>query len=415
MVGSIPVHTCRTPGNHARYTSADATHDPDPYMSHPFFLTGLDVLLEDQRNLIKGKRIGLLTHAAALTADGSWSAEKLWRDPNVNLVCLLGPEHGLFGQGGAGETVASTPHPRWGIPIHSLYGKSRKPTPEMLEDIDVLIIDLQDLGVRCYTFISSLCLALEAAAECGKTAIVTDRPIPLPEVIDGPVLDPAFTSFVAEVPFPLVYGMTQGESARYLLEHFQWDLDLHILEMWGYHSTPRRQPGWPPWVPPSTGIRSWESAWCYPTTVFTEALPSLDCGRTGPQPFQVLGAPWFEGREVVDALSDYELPGIKVFPHAYYIRQSEWVEGIRLVVTDPNAFRPVTTGLVLLEILQERYGRNHLWESPDARPDFFDQLYGTDTVRAGLQSGLPILNQADVWQQDAAAFLELRSSCLLYP
>ena len=177
------------------------------------FGTGMDVLLEERRDLIRHRRIGLVTHPAALTVRGQWSADLLWDEPDLTLACLLGPEHGLFGQTGAGEPVASAEHPAWRIPMHSLYGTQRKPTPEMLDGLDVILVDLQDLGVRCYTFVSTLFLVLEAAAELSIPVVVTDRPIPFPDVVDGPMRDAQFQSFVAQNELPLVYGMSQGECA----------------------------------------------------------------------------------------------------------------------------------------------------------------------------------------------------------
>ena len=383
------------------------------------FRTGIEILVEDRRELLAGRRVGMAVHAASLTADGQWSAARLRRDPDIDLALLLGPEHGVFGEAGAGESVPTRTHPAWGIPIHSLYGAQRRPTAEMLDAVDTLVIDFQDLGVRCYTYVSTLFHLLDAAADQGKAVIVTDRPVPLPDVFDGPMLDTAFRSFVAQVPVPLVYGMTQGETALYLDDLFDWDLDLHVVSMCNYKSNPYRQPGWPPWVPPSPGIRSWESAWCYPATVFTEAIPVLDCGRGGPLPFQVLGAPWLRGQEVAASLTGVALPGVQIHPHDFFSPAghdaAKIVEGIRLTVTDPASFRPVTTGLTILETLQTLYGPETLWGHPDTRPAFFDQLCGTDTVRRGLQAGIPVQELEARWQADRRTFLERRAACLLYP
>ena len=382
------------------------------------FLTGIEVLLEGHLDLVKGHRVGLVTHPAALTTSGQWSAELLWHHPDVNLACLLGPEHGVYGNAGAGEPVSTSMYPGWNIPVFSLYGDARKPTQEMLDAVDVFIVDLQDLGVRCYTYVSTLYLVMEAAAEAGKRVIVADRPIPLPDVFDGPMPDPSLQSFVAHAPLPLVYGMTQGETAMYLYEQCDWELDIHILEMWGYKSGPFRRAEWPPWVPPSTGIRSWESAWCYPATVFCEALPSLDCDRGGILPFQVLGATWMNGQDLVASLAERVLPGVTFFPHTYIPhgrKMEEVLVGLRLVVTDPKAFRPVTTGITILETLQRVYGPEPLWNADGVRPGFFDQLCGTASVRTGLQSGAATHTLARAWREDMRPFVEARSDCLLYP
>lgn len=382
------------------------------------FQTGMDVLLGERKANLAGRRIGLLTHAAALTVDGNGSAVRLIEDPDINLDCLMGPEHGLFGQAGPGETVQGERLPGWDLPVYSLYGDHRAPGPEELAAIDTLVIDLQDLGVRCYTYVSTLALALEAAAKAGIDVIVTDRPIPFPGILDGPMLDPAFRSFVAQVPTPLVYGLTPGETARYLVAASAWDVDLTVVPMAGYHARPTFGPGWPPWVPPSTGIRSWESAWCYPATVFTEALPRLDCGRDGALPFQILGAHGLDGVALKNVLEAARLPGVCWFVHPYALKGSEpgprVVHGVRLVVHDPVSYRPIETGLTLLHAVQEQIGPEALWAHKGARPEFFDQLFGTDTVRTTLQAGRHPAGQIDSWREDHRTFREAVASHRLY-
>ena len=386
-------------------------------MSAPF-RTGMDRLVREHHRLLEGRRVGLLTHAAALTGSGTWSAACLLDDPGVDVVCLMGPEHGVFGQAGPGETVAASRLPPWGVPVHSLYGADRAPASEILSEIDVLVIDVQDLGVRCYTYVSTLALALAAAARAGVAVIVTDRPIPFPGAIDGPLLDPAFRSFVAQIDAPMVYGLTPAETASLLTRREGWDLDLRVIPMQGYHGDPHVGRDWPPWVPPSTGIRSWESAWCYPATVFTEALPSLDCGRQGPLPFQILGAPWLEGTALRSRLNAAELPGVRWAAHPYGLNRPNAepvvVDGIRMVVHDPTAFRPITTGLTLLQAVQELHGAELLWQDPGARPGFFDQLYGGDGARQALQSGIPVSELAESWRDGHHAFAQEAAPHRLY-
>lgn len=379
----------------------------------PVFRSGMDVLLDERRSLVAGRRVALLTHSAALNAGGAWSGELLWNDADVDLVCLMGPEHGVFGQAGPGEAVPTVTHPAWGIPVHSLYGDRRGPTAEMLDGVDVIVMDLQDLGVRCYTYASTLAAVMEAAAAAGKTLVIADRPVPLPGTADGPGLDPGFRGFVARVPTPLVYGMTPGELARLLLAGLPVDLELHVVAMSGYTATPHRGPDWPPWVPPSPGIRSWESAWCYPATVFCEALPGLDCGRAGPLPFQILGAPGLDGRRLAASFAEDPLPGVAIHPYDYLL-DGQLVEGVRIAVTDPACYRPVVTGLTLLERIERAHGPAQLWAHPDARPAFFDRLCGTDRVRLGLVRGVPAAELAADWDADRAAFLAARAPCLLY-
>ena len=221
------------------------------------FHVGLDVLLDEQADLLKGKRIGLVSHMAALDGRGMGSAERVMGERGCRLTALLGPEHGFLGCAGAGETLGNRRHPVLRVPIYSLYGETRRPTAAMLRNVDVLLFDMQDIGTRCYTYVATLRHVMEAAAEFGKGVLVADRPIPLPMVVDGPMPDAGLMSFVASIPAPMVYGMTPGETALWLRRRLGLDLDLHVAPMRGYRRENRRAPDWPPWVPPSPGIRSW--------------------------------------------------------------------------------------------------------------------------------------------------------------
>lgn len=376
------------------------------------------MLVGRHRTWLKGQRLGLVSHPAALAANGDSSVDRIARCPGARLAALFGPEHGFFGGATAGESVRTHRHPHIGIPIYSLYGTRRKPTRRMLKDVDTIVFDLQDLGARMYTFVSTLRYVLEAAAELGIQVIVADRPVPLPNVVDGPMLDPAFESFVAMVPVPMVYGMTPGETALFLREHLGLDIDLKVAVMNAYDRSPRRGHGWPPWVPPSQGIRSWESAMCYTATVSGEALPALDCGRGTGLPFQVFGAPWMDGREVCGALGRARLRGVRFLPHPYVAaagrHEGRLLDGVRMVVHDPNCFRPLRTSVTILSVLGERYGLNRLWRARGTRPRFFDALFGTDLTRRRLLGGDPPADIAAQWREKCTRFKQLRRRHLLY-
>lgn len=332
-------------------------------MSAPY-RTGLDVLLTRHRGWLAGKRVGLLAHPASVDVRGVHAAQRLRDALGEKLVALFGPEHGYFGAGGAGERIRDARHPAWGIPIHSLYGEQRRPTEAMLRDLDVLVFDLQDIAVRCYTFVSTLRYVMEECARLGKTLIVCDRPVPFPNVVDGPMPEPQFESFVACVNLPLVYGMTPGETAGYLKNDLGLALELRVAKMTGWKRTARRPEF--PWIPPSPGIRSWETAWCYPATVWAEALTAIDIGRGGPTPFQLVCAKWIDPEKLSRAL---KFSGARAEPY--------WgaLPGIRLVVTDPDAFRPVTAGLQIVRALGPR-----AWKGE--RLDWFNKLMGTDKPRS---------------------------------
>ncbi len=381
------------------------------------FQFGIDGLIHKHMDWLQNARAGLVAHPASINTSGDASAERLCQ--NGALVCLFGPEHGFAGMGGAGDLIADQVHPQWGIPVYSLYGKTKKPTPEMLAGIDVIVFDLQDLGVRAYTYVSTLKYVLEAAAENGKRVIVADRPCPLARVIDGPLLNPEFASFVGLVPAPVVYGMTPGETALWLKQELKLDLDLRVAEMTGYHRETTGSPDWPAWIPPSPAIRSWACALCFPITVYLEALPALDHGRGTETPFQLVGAPWLDGLALCDELSGQPLAGVQ-FESCSYVAgagayQGQKVQGVRIIVEDPNVFAPVQTGIAIIEAVQNLYEIESLWSSPGTRPEFFDQLMGTSSVRLALLAGRSAREIALTWAADLDEFRAKRQSFLLYP
>lgn len=382
------------------------------------FLLGIDCLLSCQRDLLEGRRIGLVSHAAAVDVAGRTSAEKLVRTPGLTLTALFGPEHGFDGGAAAGEITHDGQHREWHIPIFSLYGDTRKPTPAMLEHVDLLIIDFQDLGARPYTYVSTLRLVLEAAAAAGKRVIVADRPVPLPRQTDGPMLDPAFESFVGLIPGPLQYGMTQGETARWLAAKLNLNLDLHIAALQGYHREMVRQPDWPTWIPPSPRIRTWEAACLFTATVFGEALPALDYGSGTEYAFQLIGAPWLEADRLASALAANPVPGLALEPCRYEAKsglyRGRMLDGLKLAITDYPAWRPVSASVTLLATLQSLYGPDPLWSATGTRESWFDTLYGTDRVRLALKSGATPQAILANWHSGLEGFSQERARFSLY-
>jgi len=384
--------------------------------THNQFLPGIEVLLKRHKGWLTGRRLGLVSHPAAVTRDGMSSAEHLWRTSGLRLKALFGPEHGFFGTALAGEPLANQRHPEWRLPVFSLYGRTRKPTAAMFRSLDVIIVDLQDLAARPYTFVSTLRYVLETAAELKKTVVIADRPVPLARVIDGPLLDSSFESFVGFVRAPMLYGMTPGEMALWIRRDLGLDLDLRVARMQGYSRQPGREPGWPPWIPPSPGIRSWETGLCYLATIFGEALPAIHFGRNSNLVFQVVAAPWMKNRPVCEFLNDLCLPGAAFYPHPYQTTDSKKIfDGVRIVAVNPDVFRPVLTGVSILECLQALYGSRKVWGHPNTRPDFFDKLYGTDTVREALLAGETAACISRRWAAGLRAFNRTRQPCLIYP
>ncbi len=384
----------------------------------PVFQPGIHTLLTQHRDWLTERRIGLLSHTAAVNGTGIPSAQLLSESDDCSLVSLMGPELGYFGSAPAGEHVNPETHPIWQVPIHSLYGRTRRPTAAMLEDLDAVVFDIQDLGVRCYTYVSTLRYLLESAAEHQKTVIVADRPIPFPNTLDGPMLQPSHESFVGCLPLPFVYGMTPGETAQWIVATLGLEVDLKVAPMQGYQRHPARPFEGLPWIPPSPGIVSWESATCYPTTVFGEALPAIDHGRVTGLPFQLVGAPWIDGQALAADLTSRQIAGVCWHPHPYYLmtgsQAGTLVKGLRLTVTDSDAFQPMQASVAILHALREHYGVDAVWHHAKARPEFFDQLMGNSTLRCALQDGIAPDVITRSWAGDLAAFAESREKALLY-
>lgn len=288
----------------------------------------------------------------------------------------------------------------------------------MLSDVDTLIVDLQDIGARAYTYVSTLKLVLQAAAVDGKEVIVADRPIPLPNVVDGPIVANGFESFVSLIEAPVSYGMTPGETALWIRDDLQLDVDLKVARMNGYHRETNRSPDSPPWIPPSPAMLSWESAQCFPATVCMEGLGSIDHGRRTNIPFQVFGSRWTVGHTLSDALTDCRLPGVAFYPHRYVPdpakKRGSLINGVRMAVLKPDRFRPLLTAVTIIEVLQQLYGTDCVWKGRNIREDFFDKLLGTDTVRLRLKEGRTARSIASEWRPDLVRFRRLRGKHLLY-
>lgn len=349
---------------------------------------GVDTLLAHCADRLRGQRVGLLSHQAAVGRSGVSTAGLLRRALGDGLVSLFGPEHGYFGLAGAGEATVSSRHPDWGIPIHSLYGDTRKPTAEMLRDVDILVYDLQDLGVRCYTYLATLSLAMESCVETGTRLLVLDRPVPYHGRADGPRLDPEWASFVAPIDVPMVHGMTPGEAALWMARQRGCEEFVDVVRMEGY----RDGDGPTTFVPPSPGIATPETTYTYPATVFTEALPIIDHGGAKTLSFQLLALPGLRAEAFCEAFADAFPPtrGAVLAPHRYVAASKRYagqvMDGARLVVTRPRVFRPILASLHLVATLMRVSGID-LWDSEGAHPEWFSKLYGDPETLARLRDG----------------------------
>lgn len=342
---------------------------------------------------------------ALLTMQATSTTGRLMAAFPDRFKALFSAEHGFFGCAAAGERTASAWHPYWNRPIHSLYGEYRKPTPEMLEGIDLMVVDLCDIGVRCYTYLATLKLTLEACAETGISVMVLDRPLPLGGILDGPMLKSGFSSFVAPVDVPLCHAMTPGECALWIAREYGLQLDLEVVKAleWSHASL---EP-WMNFIPPSPAMRSWDSALMYPMTVFTEAYPAIDCDRGGSLAFRVVGAPWVDQRSLIrDLTPGMRSCGVAMRPYRYRAQSGTYrgmtIDGILFSVCSPEAFYPATAGVLLLAALVNRHGEKVF---AGGRDEWFDKLNGTDEVRKALFAD-ELSQLFERWIEDQDRYLE---------
>jgi uncharacterized protein YbbC (DUF1343 family) len=378
---------------------------------------GLERLETDEGRLLKGKKVGLLAPAASVTLDGRHALDVL-RGAGVRVVRLFAPEHGLGGQAAAGEKVAGGRDEASGLPVVSLYGEHDRPSAEDLDGLDALVVDLQDAGVRFYTYASTMLLSLEAAADAGLEACVLDRPNPLGGVrIEGPDRDPAQPfSLVSAAPGPLVHGLTLGEMARFAMARREKPSRLTVVPMKGWKRSMTWDDTGRPWVSPSPNLRSAEAALAYPGTCLLEAT-NLSEGRGTEAPFLLVGAPWLRSeavaREAAGAGFSLEPASFVPFasaaaPTPKYLGQA--CSGLRVRVTDRARCRPWELGLrllVALRKLEPEFG----WTHEGRR---LDTLVGTGAVRAALERGDRVESILATEAPAIARFVVERKPALLY-
>lgn len=377
------------------------------------FHTGLEVLQSQGFFPLKGKRVGVITNPTGVDRSLKSLAELLSSTDGVTLAALFAPEHGAAGSSGAGETVSDRRDQRSGVPIYSLYGKVRRPTKEMLDGIDVLIFDIQDIGVRTYTYLSTLGEALEAAAESHIELWVLDRPVPVGAGrVEGPVLEEALESFVGHHPVPLRHGLTVGEFALMVNEERRLDAKLQVVRMEGYRrDVPYENTGLI-WISPSPNIPTLDAALAYAGMVLIEGT-NVSEGRGTTRPFQLLGAPWVDGDGLSSRLNSLGLPGCRfrsvLFVPTTSKYKGEECGGVELHMTDRRAFEPVTAAVALLEAVRLLYpGKLEIRAEP------FDRLAGTASLREALERGTPFREIVKSWQAELAAYRKRREKFLLY-
>jgi len=373
-------------------------------------LSGLDVLERDGFAALAGRRVGLITNHTGINRKGVSNVELLRDAPSVQLVALFSPEHGFHGTLDQ-ETVDDAHDERSGLRIHSLYGQTRKPTPAMLEGIDTLVFDIQDVGTRFYTYIATMALAMEAAAEHGLRFVVLDRPNPINGLgVAGPVLDPGREAFVACHPIPVRHGMTVGELARMLNAERTLGLDLRVVPVEGWRRGDSFDATGLPWVNPSPNMRSVDEAFLYPGVGLLEAT-NLSVGRGTATPFEVVGAPWLDGERLAEALGRDGLPCVSFRPTAFTPSASKFAGercgGVVLEVTDRRAFRAVRMGLAIARQLR-------LLQPDDWDPAGCDHLLRHAKTLEALTQARPLDEIEAQGHAGLQAFLERRARFLLY-
>ena len=359
--------------------------------------TGLEVLLRDRPRWIRGRRVGLLSHQAAVTSDLKPTHLALREFLGANLVRLFSPQHGFYGTAQANMIPSEdTVEPLTGLPVISLYGSRLKPQPEHLAGLDLILVDLQDVGCRVYTYLWTLYLLLEAAEEAGVEVAVLDRPNPLGGLLEGPMLQPECFSFVGLSEMPLRHGLTLGEAALLFRKRLGLSLPLRVVKAEGWRRTQLFSETGLPWVPPSPNMPSFETALVYPGQVLLEGT-NLSEGRGTTRPFEVFGAPWLRPERVLPALPE-ALPGAKlrftVFQPTFDKWRGQVCLGFQLHVTDPWRFRPVRTSLSLLRAIARTH-QEFLFRPP---PYEFEEKRWPIEIIAGDPYILNLITQDMDWK-----------------
>lgn len=377
---------------------------------------GIDVLLDGHVAPLAGRRVGLITNHTGRNAAGESTIDLLFDHPEIELVALYSPEHGIRGAAEAGEKVASGTDSETGLPIHSLYGEIRKPTPEMLEGVDVLVFDIQDIGTRYYTYVWTMALALEAAAENDIPFVVLDRPNPIGGIqMQGNVLDPEFASFVGLHPVPMRHGLTAGELARWINGGARLGAELTVIELEGWTRGAWFDETGLPWIAPSPNMPTLESATHYAGTCLFEGT-NLSVGRGTEIAFQQIGAPWLDHEALAERLNAYGMPGVH-FAAVTFTPENpgdgkfggEVVRGVRFVATDRDTYDPTHAAVATLVEIQRLHADRLEW-----RTGHFDRLAGTAALRERITAGASLDEIVASWDQETADFRQRAEPYLIY-
>jgi beta-N-acetylhexosaminidase len=379
---------------------------------------GNERLFDDHSSLISGKRLGLITNQSGVDLNLRLTADRLHEWPDCELAALFSPEHGVRGDHQDGVEVGSSVDARTGVPVHSLYGSRRQPDAAILAGLDALLFDIQDVGVRFYTYLYTMSLAMEASAQRGIPFIVLDRPNPVGgEILEGNVLDPAFASFVGKYPIPVRYGMTIGELARLMNGEFSIGAQLHVVAMDGWQRAHFWEDTGLHWVPPSPNMPTATTALVYPGTCFIEGT-NLSEGRGTTKPFEQVGAPFIDSDRLAGVLNERQLPGVRFravhFTPSCDKYANESCAGVQLHVCERERFRPVTAGFELVSAVRREWPHDFQWRVPVTGIHNFDKLAGTDRIRRVLDEADGLEKLRLEWEVECSEFARSSRSYLLY-
>ncbi|MBX9956363.1 DUF1343 domain-containing protein [Peribacillus simplex] len=375
---------------------------------------GIEVLLKDEKNVLSGKKVGLITNPTGIDSKLTSIVDLLHDDPDINLTALFGPEHGVRGDAQAGASVEYYVDEKTGLPVYSLYGKTKKPTPEMLKDVEVLVFDIQDVGTRYYTYIYTMAYAMEAAKENDIPFIVLDRPNPQGgESVDGPVLEPEFSSFVGLYPIPLKHGMTVGELATFFNKEYKIGADLKVIKMKGWKRDMDYDDTGLPFVLPSPNMPTVSTTFVYPATGLIEGT-NVSEGRGTTKPFELIGAPYINSDELAGKLNALRLPGVKFraasFTPTFSKHAGKLSHGVEIYITDREEFKAVPTGLHIIKTIQDLYPGDFEFLAANN----FNLLIGNGWIMSRIKEGSTVNEILKEYQVRQDAFKKVRKNYLLY-
>jgi len=384
--------------------------------------SGLDVLVAERAALLRGRRIALVAHQASVDAKLRHAAPLLAGMRGMTLAALWAPEHGLWGAPQDHAHIRSTRDPLTGLAVASLYGLRREPTPAMFRGIDVVVVDLQDVGSRYYTFIWTTALVMRAAAAAGVEVVVLDRPNPLGGArVEGNVADPAYASFVGLYPLAIRHGMTIGEVAAYLNATHDLGCRLTVVRMRGWRRSMLWEDTGLPWVAPSPNMPTPDTARVYPGGCLYEGT-NLSEGRGTTRPFEWVGAPYLDADAYAEGLQALRLPGVTFRPARFTPMFHKWAGrlcgGVQIHVTDVERFKSYLTGLAIIAVARRLAPRGFAWRRPpyefERKKLPIDILCGTDTIRKAIERGRPLAEIERAWAPGLAAWTRRRARFLLY-